>query len=192
VNGLEIGSDVGISQTEAQKISSVWDTYDGMNAWLDQMGFSQEQRPPFPMPELTEDDYINIEGDEYGRKMLQVDRWFAYAKDMKAQLSGRLLAVTDEMEIIAVDYRVAINAQYDGLKAKKPSVEEKKDNIRCIPRYRELMLYEQNLTIAARHIDAKIDSLERFSKGLSRQLTFRGQEIDLGGKASRQTGRTQR
>ena len=192
MNGLEVPQDVGISQTEAQEINSVWDTYDAMNEWLASLGFTQEQRPPYPFPELTEDDYVNVEGDDYSRLMLRVDKWFAYAKGTRSQLKGRLLAVMDEMDIIAVDYRQQVRQQYAGTKAKKPTVEESKDNIKSIGRYRELMLYEQNLNISIDSIDSKIASLERFSKGLSRQITLRGQEVDMGGRAGRGTGRMQR
>jgi hypothetical protein len=185
VTGLQVPGDVGIPQTTASQINSVWDTYDAVVQWLNSMGISHKQRPPFPFPELTEDDYVHIEGDDYSRLMLRVDKWFEYAEDLQAQFKGRLLAVKDEMTIISVDYRQQVRQACAASKTKKPPAEEMKDNIMCIPRYRELMLYEQNLTMSLETINAKLSSLGRFAKGLSRQITLRGQEIDLGGKAGR-------
>jgi len=183
--GLQVQGDPGLAESIQDQIHTAWDTYDDVNMQLSLMGFDELPIPPFPKPDITPEQYTQVEGTEYSLLMARVDRWFEYAGNVKSQLEGRLLAIKNEMDIIAVDYRIQTRTNCETTKSKKPSAEEFKDRIKSLPNYRQLMLMEQNLEMALGRVQTTLDGLKRLANGLSRQITIRGQEIDLGGKAQR-------
>jgi hypothetical protein len=133
------------------------------------------------MPEINPHSYTNLEGDQYSILMGQVDAWFSYTGSTLAQVKGRLDAIRNEMTMMGVDLRRAVRTQVDAGTRKKPSEAEMKDFLLELPRYQELLRLEQDYGIMQKHIDAILEGLERHAKGLSRQVTIRGQNIDLGG-----------
>lgn len=164
-----------------QKEHATWDSYDDVAMELSMKGIDPPNRPPFPRPIIEPSQYADLEGANYSILMGQVDRWFEYMRTCQAEIDGRLIAVRNEMDIIGVDLRSMIRREVDAQIRKKVSESEMKDALKEQPRYRELMKYEQDLEIAQKQVGAIVESLERYAKGLSRQITVRGQEIELGG-----------
>jgi len=117
--GLQVQGDPGLPQTTQEQIHSAWDTYDEVSMQLSLMGFDELPVPPFPKPDVTPEQYTQVEGTEYSLLMARVDRWFEYAGNVKSQLDGRLIAIKNEMDIIAVDYRTQTRANCEATKTKR-------------------------------------------------------------------------
>lgn len=178
---LQLPNNLGIGQSQEQAAHATWDSYDDVIMELSLKGIDPAGKPPFPRPIIDPAQYTNLEGVNYSIVMGQVDRWFEYMRTTLAEVEGRLIATRNEMDIIGVDLRADIRRQVDAQLIKKPSEAEMKDRVKEQPRYRELMKQEQDLEIAQKQVASIVESLERYAKGLSRQITIRGQEIELGG-----------
>jgi hypothetical protein len=184
-DGLYITEDPGLSTQQLQEIHTRWDTYDDVVATLESMGFPRMEAPPIPRPVLTEGDYINIEGEEYARTSFNVTKWVEYASVRHAEMVGRLVCVDSELSDLTAEHLNELRKFYRASGEKKPSETELKDTVKLLPSYKVLMQAKQNLTAAVKRIEVEIAAYEKYAQGLSRQLTLRGQNIDLGGKEGR-------
>lgn len=172
---------LGLGASQEQSTHETWDSYETVFEYLLKTGFTPTAKPSFSRPVVEPEQYAKLEGDEYSILMGKVDRWFDYTRSMQAELDGRLIAIRNEMDIIGVDMRATVRREVDSRVRKKPSESEMKDLVKENPRYRELMKSEQDLEIAKKQVDAIAESLERYAKGLSRQVTVRGQNIEISG-----------
>lgn len=178
--GLQVPSNLGLGRSQEGAAHATWDSYEDVLMELSLRGIEPGGRPPFPRPMIDPAQYSNLEGAEYSTVMGRVDRWFEYMRSTQAEVEGRLIAVRNEMDIIGVDLRTDIRRDVKAKLINKPTESEIKDLVKEQPRYRELMKYEQDLEIAQKQVCAIVESLERHAKGLSRQITIRGQELELG------------
>jgi hypothetical protein len=103
-------------------------------------------------------------------------------------VKGRLDTIRNEMAMMGVDLRKQVRLEVEAKTRKKPSEAEMKDLLQELPHYRELLRLEQDYYIMQRHLDAQLEGLERHARGLSRQVTLRGQSIELGGAAGGRRG----
>jgi hypothetical protein len=183
---LQAPDNLGLGRTQAQAEHEAWDSYTHVFEQLTSWGFIPPGRPSFPIPDIEPERYARLEGDAYPRLMGQVDAWFAYTRSWLAEIANRLICIRNEMDMIGVDLRRYYRTQVESkIIPKKPTESELSDLLKEQPRYRELMKYEQDFSMMQKHVDAILDGLERHAKGLSRQITIRGQEIDVSGAGSR-------
>ena len=178
---LQLPATLGLGEQQQQALHSAWDNYDQVHQTLMQLGMFPTCRPPFDRPIPTPEQYANLEGDDFHTLMNQVDRWFDYASGLKAELDGRLIAIENEMDILGVDIRTRMRQEVEAGRHKKLSEAELKDLVKTVPRVRELMKTKQDLDIALLRVKSILDSLERYAKGLSRQVTLREQNIQISG-----------
>lgn len=187
---LQVPSVLGLGRSEVDDAHQAWDSYEACCAQLTMWGFTPPARPMFPCPDINPNTYTQLEGAQYSILMGQVDAWFAYTNGMIAMISGRLVAIQNEKKMIGVDLRQNIRRRVAANEMKKPTEAELNDMLLEQPRYRELTKYEQDFDITKKHLDAISEGLERHAKGLSRQVTLRGQEIELTGmNAGKRGGR---
>jgi hypothetical protein len=184
-DGLQFSGDPGLSEQRATEIHSYWDNYDQLLMCMDAMGFPHMSTPPIPRPILTESDYLNIEGEEYARTSFRVSRWLEYAGVRLSEMRGRLKCVQNELADLTVEHMNELRRHYKSMQEKKPAEAELKETVKLLPNYKALKVAEQNLEAAIERIEVEVKAFEKYGAGLSRQLTMRGQEIDLGGKGSR-------
>jgi len=175
--GLSIPKNVGVGETEQQKIHSTWDTIDKVEAELGMDGFIPMTTPEFECPQVTEEELTTEDSKSYTQTFARQFAWFNYSSQVLARVTVRLLQVENEQAIIASKMR-------DGFKerirngAPKMTVEEMKDQINLDPRYQELMLqaqiYQQKKTV----LSAFAEGIERGLKVISRQVEIRKGEIE--------------
>lgn len=178
---LTVPTNIGIGRTQEDSTHATWDSYEDVTMELSLLGVDLANKPPFPRPVIRPEQYANLEGDAYSILMAQIDVWFEYMRAVQAQLEGRLIATRNEMDIIGVDLRADIRRQVESQLIKKPSESEMKDRVKELPRYRVLLKLEQDLEIAQKQVVSIVESLERYAKGLSRQVTLRTMEMELSG-----------
>lgn len=176
---LEVRDNIGIGASQEATAQATWDSYDDVVMWLSLQGIDPAAKPPFPRPVILPEQYANLEGAAYSILMGQVDRWFEYVGSLQAQLKGSLIAIKNERDIIGVDFRAEVRRKVKDKTLEKVGEAELKDQVKEIPRYRELLKNEQDIEIALLQVDSLLESLNRYAKGLSRQVTIRGQEIEV-------------
>lgn len=183
--GLNVGGDVGVSESQAQEVHAQWDSYNNIAQMLAAMGFPTMSAPPIERPAVSEDDYKHIEGEDYARVMFRVNKWLEYSTQRVAEFKGRLLCVENELSDLSVSYIQQLRQYYKDHGLKKPNETELKDMVKVTPQYRALKQAEQNLTIVLERLKIEVATYEKYGQGLSRQLTMRGQDIELGFKGNR-------
>jgi len=182
--GLNVPSDLGLPDEQQQQLEDYWDTYPEIYQNLELMGFGELPKPQCPQPQLTPEDYVNLEGDAYTIKQAQVDLWMGYAVDTRARLEAQILQRTNAMKDMLTMGKLAIKERYPDPK-KRPNETTIKEEVMAHPHYRQLLNEQQKLEQALKVVEARVSYYERLAGGLSRQITFRGQNIDVGGKAVR-------
>lgn len=181
--GLVIPGSIGIPDTRQQSIEEYWDVENSSYEKLAMMGFDELPKPPCDFPQITVQDYENIEGEQYTQLMAMVDIWFVYAKDKQAWLEGRIIGREEELKDLEREIKRNKRQEYDGVpKKNQPSETELKEEAQSYPRCREIRRELAELRHVEKVIKARIDGCERLASGLSRQVTLRGQNIDLGGR----------
>lgn len=177
---LEANFQVAIPASAQNQLSEQWDTVNNIEAYLASIGLHPPPLPPGDRPIIRPDDYVHIEGEQYGRLMGAVDVWWAYDRGRLAYFRSAHICTKNEMKVIAADMRRDFSLKVSSGSAKKMTQSEQEDNILANPRYRSLMLLCQNLDIAIERAETLCDAGDRFRSGLSRQVTLRGQEIEMG------------
>jgi hypothetical protein len=174
---------VGIPDQQQQTIEQYWDVYNEVWNTLQVMGFNQLPKPDGTFPHITPDDYANIEGDQYTTMMALVDVWFVYAKDAHSWIEGRVIGLQEELKDLERELKRAYRHQHAQMDKKdRPTETAIKEEAQSYPRCREIRKELVKLSGLQGTIKARIEGCERLSAGLSRQVTLRGQGIDLGGR----------
>jgi hypothetical protein len=176
---LQVPSNLGLGQSQETATHTNWDSYEDIARYLSLRGFAPVGQPEFARPVIDPRWYAKLEGENYSILMGQIDRWFEYTRCVQAELEGRLITVQNEMEMIGVDLRAAFRQEVEAGLREKMSEAAMKDLVKENTRHRALLKSEQDLKIAQKQVNAILESLERYAKGLSRQVTVRGQEMTL-------------
>lgn len=189
MTGLDVG-EVTVSDHEQDSVTEDWrDVFGKAQQSLDISGFTEiESEPACPFPEVTPAHYANLEGEAYTDIMAAVDYWFGRAHERKGWIEAELLCREAEFKDIVRELKKAIRRNAKTVAAKKsdmPSETEIKEEAESYQYPRELHQRITELSAMKKVVDSRIGSLERFAHGLSRQVTLRGQNIEVGGQQHR-------
>lgn len=183
--GLVVAPSLGIPDQQQSTIHNYWDVQDSAYQELVMMGFDELPKPNGDFPQVTVQDYENIEGDQYTKIMALVDVWFVYAKDRHAWFEGRKMAKQEELKDLEREIRRTRRLELQRMQTPKkdmPSETELKEEAQSYPACRAIRREIAQLEHVEGVLKARIEGLERLAAGLSRQVTVRGQNIDLGGR----------
>lgn len=176
-------ANTGLPQTSDTSLQQYWAVQDTAYQKLVMMGFSPLNRPDGEFPHITVEDYEKIEGAQYTQIMATVDIWFSYANDRYAWLEGQVIALEEELKDAERELRKQYRDHYASMPKKdRPTESEIKDAAMSFPRCREIRRLLAELNTMTAVIKARIAACERLASGLSRQVTLRGQSIELGGR----------
>jgi len=183
--GLVVPTSLGVPDQQQSAIQNYWNVQDSAYQQLVMMGFDELPKPNGDFPHITAQDYENIEGDQYTTTMALVDLWFVYAKDRHAWVEGRKMAKEEELKDLEREIKRTRRLQLQQAQTSKkdmPSETELKEEAQSWPACRALRREIAELDHVEGVLKARIEGLERLAAGLSRQVTVRGQNIDLGGR----------
>lgn len=186
---LENIGNVALNDEQQDQITSQWaDVYEDAYKTLTISGFEEVTTPPaIPPLDITPNDYANLEGENYTHHMSHVDYWFVRAKEQLGWVEAELICREGEYKDVTRTIKNQLREQSKGIakKTDRPTETEIKEQAESYPYPRQL---EQRITYL-RGVEVvlkrKLDGYERLASGLSRQVTLRGQEIDLGGRSDR-------
>jgi predicted nucleotidyltransferase len=157
-----------------KKIHARWETFQDVDLDLKTKGFTDADRPPTPMPNLTRKQLTDLPNKEYTELHGEYLEWFRYAAEEFTRIKALVLQVKNEMKDIASELRSEMKNQ----PGKKPTDADIDLAIEMHSRYRELAQLLQRGEQAKMIMETKVDYLERSLRVISRQVELR--KIDAG------------
>lgn len=175
---LNVGNaPIGIGEQAAQQTHHRWDTMDNVISEAIKEGFNLMEMPKFAPPEADPNLLAHATPEEYALKYTQTEYWQSYDQTCLAWLDGILLQCDNEMDIITVDTKRTIRDQYKQAREKKPSEASIMDDVKAIPRWRDLFHMKQQLQQKRGIVEAHYKRMSRTLKILSRFVEFRKNEM---------------
>lgn len=193
--GLRVPKTVGIPQNTQENIHGRWTTSPLVEQAVAAAGLPYDETPPHAYPgTLTAEQLTTIDPGEYTALFTEHLAWYNYLVPIVARVKSHLLEVRNEKKDIDVHIRTE-ERRRNGMRAKQDKLTESEiaDSVWSDPRYNDLVLAEQKLDQQKLEYEARLDCISRNLQVISRQVTLKGQELELnrleGGMPSRKTPR---
>ncbi len=172
---LPLGAGVEVAKTVAQK----WDTIDDAIFELESHGLKTRDKPNFDCPELTADMLTTTESKSYTETYVHLNSWFGYASEIYAQVQATVLQYKNMKDILEAEGRKNARTVAEAdTKTKKPTKEELEDRMLLNPEYQEVKLKLQRFQQSELLFKAKVESIERSLRVVSRQVEIRRLDQD--------------
>lgn len=179
--GLRLPKTVGMEAPAQQAIHNKWTTSPVVEQEVAAAGLPYDETPPCAYPgTLTAEQLTTIDPSEYTQLYSEHLGWYNYLAPIVARIKSHLLEVRNEKKEIDVHIstgerkRNTVRAKGDKLTAG-----EIEDAVWMDPRYNELVIIEQKLEQQKLEFEARLDCVHRNLQVLSRQVTLKGQELEL-------------
>lgn len=171
---LPLGAGQEVAKTVAQK----WDTIDDQLADMHMKGFISRDAPTFACPEITADMLTTTDSKSYTETYAHLNAWFGYVSEIYAQVQASVLQFKNMRDILEAEGRKVSRAlagdEGDGVKKTKgPTKEELNDRLLLNPEYQDVMLKLQRYQQSELLFKAKVDSIDRSLRTISRQVEIR-------------------
>lgn len=168
---------LGPGQSVAQTVIQKWDTIDDQIEDMHLKGFVSRDAPPFACPEITADMLTTPDSKSYTETYAHLNAWFGYVSEIYAQVQASVLQYKNMRDILEAEgRRVARTLAGDeggGKKTKGLTKEELNDRLLLNPEYQEVMLKLQRFQQSELLFKAKVDSIDRSLRTISRQVEIR-------------------
>lgn len=163
---------MGPGQEAKKTISQKWDTIDDQLEEMHAKGFVSRDPPPEACPELTSAMLTTTDSQSYSDTFARLNAWFGYVSEVYAEVQARVLQYENIKDILEAEGR-RINRELNQSETKKPTVQELADRLLLNPEYQEVMILLQRYKQSKMLFAAKVDSIERSLKTVSRQIEVR-------------------
>lgn len=173
---LPQGLNYGPGQTQAQAVMTKWHTIDDVQEESLLRGFPEKVKPEFECPQLDVETLTSNDSKAYTQKYTELLAWFGYAGELLALIHARVLQLKNMQDILAAEGRKTLRDLKSGVK--KPTKEEIEDYLTLNPEYQDVTLQLQRFQQAKLLYDAKVDSIERSLRVISRQIEIRRLDIE--------------
>lgn len=171
---LPVNLPLGAGQEQKQNIMQKWNTADDVEAELHMHGFTAREKPAFACPELTSDSLTTTDSKSYTETYAHLLSWFGYASELYARVQADVLQYKNMRDVLEAEGRkTARELQEASGATKKPTKEELEDRMLLNPEYQEVKLKLQRYEQAELLFKAKVDSIERSLRVISRQVEIR-------------------
>lgn len=178
-SGLAIPPEValGLGRDAEAEEHRRWDTFDASMAYLESMGLHAPQQPEYHIPRVTSEELLTENRTQFTVLYAKVLNWHGYVATMQAEITGMLLGVTNELALLSARLRRKFFIDNRArTKDKKWVAAEIDDAVTTYPRVQELMLEAQSLKQRKFVLDARLDSLDKTLRVVSRQVEIARQE----------------
>ncbi len=180
---LPIGAGTEIAQNVAQK----WDTIDEQMEEVHHKGFIWKDPPLCACPELTSEMLTTTDTKSYTETYTQLNAWFGYASETYALVQASILQFENMKDILEAEGRKVAREINEG--TKKPTVEELKDRMMLNPEYQDVLRKLQRFKQSKLLFSAKLESIERSLRVVSRQVEIRRLDQDQTRNGANMPGR---
>lgn len=186
---LPLGPGQEVSKTVSQK----WDTIDDQLADMHVRGLVSRDPPQQACPELTSDMLTTTDSKSYSETYALLNSWFGYVSEVYAQVQATVLQLENTQEILEAEgrrvARTIAGEEGSGKKTKGPTKEELSDKLLLNPEYQEVKLKLQRYKQSQLLFKAKLESIERSLRVVSRQVEIRKLDQDQTRIGSNMPGR---
>lgn len=184
---------VGVGQEEAKSIRQHWDTIEQVESTIaGEYGILDKPQPRFECPELTTEQLTTPDSKSYTETYQKFQAWFEYYTEIKAKVQARVLQYENMLEVLSAQTRRQHRDIASNAGGKKLSAEEVKDLLTTNPEYQEILLELQRYQQTKLLVDAKVESIERTLRIISRQVEIRRLDIEQTKTSANMPGRNQR
>jgi hypothetical protein len=177
---LPVTLPLGAGQEAAKSVAQKWDTIDDQIYEVEARGLVSREKPQFVCPELTADMLTTTDSKNYTETYVHLNAWFGYASEIYAQVKATVLQFENMKDILEAEGRKVAREGAEAVaeKTKKPTKEELEDRMLLNPEYQEVKLKLQRYQQSELLFKAKLESIERSLRVISRQVEIRRLDLD--------------
>lgn len=168
---------LGAGREQAQKVSEAWNTVDSVQEEVHLRGLVDHEKPAFVCPELTADMLTTTDSKSYTETYAHLLSWFTYATEIYAVVQATILELENIKDILGAESRKNAREIHEGTK-KKPTKEELADRLLLNPEYQDVIKKLQRFQQAKLLFQAKVESIERSLRVVSRQVEIRRLDME--------------
>lgn len=179
MSGLQLGKKmpIGVGAQEAQSIQKRWDTASESDDRVIGTGLADHRQPSFTCPDLDTETLTTPDSRTYTETYVRILSWFSYASELLANVQIRVVQYENMIRILTAQTRrrqreVVANG------GKKMTEEEMQDLLYTNPEYQDILLELQKYKQMKTLMEAKVESIERSLKVISRQVEIRKLDIE--------------
>lgn len=185
---------MGPGQEAVKTIEQKWDTLDEQLEDMHVKGLISKDAPQFVCPELTPDMLTTTNSQNYTETYVHLNAWFGYTTEIYAQVQAAVLQYKNMRDIFQAEGRkvsrtIAGVEDGDSKKTKAPTKEELADKLLLNPEYQAVLLKLQRYQQSELLFKAKVESIERSLRVISRQVEIRRLDQDQSRTGSNMPGR---
>lgn len=177
---------LGVGESAAQEINSVWDTLDEVMTHAMKEGFFPVEKPHFVIPDIHPHELPNATPERYAMLWAQLETWQNYTTSTLAAIDGYLLQCENELGILKTDIKTKIRQEAKNNGEKKPAEKVIEDAVTSNARYREVLHAHQVTKQKKLLVEATDKRLSRSLRILSRYVEIRKETMG-GPQAGRRT-----
>lgn len=167
---------LGAGKEQARKVSEEWNTIDAVHEEVHLRGLVDHEQPQYACPELTADMLTTTDSKSYTETYAQLLAWFSYASEVFAVVQSTILQLENMRDILGAESRR--NARELQTGPKKITKEELGDRLLLNPEYQDVLKKLQRFEQAKLLYQAKVESIERSLRVISRQVEIRRLDME--------------
>lgn len=180
---------LGIGEQEAQTIQQTWNTAEFVEEHdIENYGLRDYSQPKYVCPELTEEMLTTEDSRSYTEVYARLLGWFNYTSGLLAKTQARVMQYSNMQGILEAQTRKR-QRELARATGTKITAEELNDLLLTNPEYQEITLQLQRYKQAKVYLDAKVDSLERSLRVISRQVEIKKLDFEQTRNASNMPNR---
>lgn len=176
---------IGAGQEKTKKVLQDWDTIDQVQEEMHLKGLIAKDAPVYACPELTQEMLTTTNSASYTETYAHLLAWFGYASDIYALVQATVLQYKNMLDVLAAEGRRIARETNE----KKLSVSELEDRLLLNPEYQEVMHKLQRFQQAELMYKAKVESIERSLRVVSRQVEIRRLDLEQNRTGANMPGR---
>lgn len=169
---------IGAGEEQKKTVVQHWDTVDRVETEIHDKGLVDHPKPQFVCPELTTDMLTTQDTRHYTETYVHLLAWFSYSSELLAQVQSRILQYKNMLDILAAEGRKVARDQIEAAGLKKMTVKEFEDRMLLNAEYQEVLHKLQQYQQAEITLSAKVESVERSLRVISRQVEIRRLDLE--------------
>lgn len=169
---------LGAGEAQTNRIKNHWDTIGAVEAEIEAKGLVDHARPIEACPELTAEILTGPDSRQYTEIYVLLNAWFTYTGELLAQVRARIIQYSNMQSILEAQTRKTARDISEGAGVKKPSEAEFNERLLLNPEYLEVTHELQKYQQAKIYFDARVESLERSLRVISRQVEIRKLDVE--------------
>jgi hypothetical protein len=140
-------------------------------------GFSPTPQPQDACPELDHVFLSSAGTEDFTEYYCRFLAWYSYCQELLSLVEGRILQEENTMDVLAAETRTALRGGLEDRPTKIPQA-ALDDRLLTNKEYQECLLSLQRYQQSKKLLSARLETLERSLRVISRQITLRGLDLE--------------